>query len=67
MGERQRKDKTVSGRRKSHDDMLVIYSPTAGLGINIDLLQCCSCALSKFSSVCMHFFQVKYVHFPHFP
>ena len=44
-GERQRKDKTVSGRRKSHDDMLVIYSPTAGLGINIDLLQCCSAAV----------------------
>ena len=39
VGETQKKAKTVS-EKKSHDDMLVIYSPTAGLYINIDLLRC---------------------------
>lgn len=43
VGERQKKEKTVRGRRKSHDDMPVIYSPAAGLCINIDLLQCRTC------------------------
>lgn len=41
VGERE-KEKTARGRRKFQDDMLVIYSSTAGFCINIDLLQLCA-------------------------
>lgn len=38
--ERNREKRKLCERKKFHDDMLVIYSPTAGLYINTDLLQC---------------------------